>query len=163
MSARRRLHAYFSLASHLIMPRTDVTGCVSLIIRLVSTLGCCMWSFASTYSLDVTVLFFFFLRIRPPPSSTLFPYPTLFRSWVVRRRAGTSVRSPPRPGVPGGGLADGARLGGDLHRSVDVALGKGGQRQHGAGNHRHHVHLVDRKSTRLNSSHLVISYAVFCL
>src|SRR5476649_2348033 len=70
------------------------------------------------------VALFFFLMIRRPPRSTLFPYTTLFRSpehpiGVVRRR----------------------------HSSRR-------QRRHRAG---------DRKSTRLNSSHTVISYAVFCL
>src|SRR6266850_6230519 len=65
---------------------------------------------------------FFFLMIRRPPRSTLFPYTTLFRS---------------RPAA----LPDTFRRG-----------------HHGA----HHWRR-DRKSTRLNSSHLVISYAVFCL
>src|SRR5256885_7468817 len=78
--------------------------------------------------------------IRRPPRSTLFPYTTLFRSRlsqrlvVLRRRAG--------------------RFGGDQHRrQLHVLL-------HGADVDRHRR---DRKSTRLNSSHLVISYAVFCL
>src|SRR5215467_15367040 len=66
---------------------------------------------------------FFFLMIRRPPRSTLFPYTTLFRA------AGRPV-GPPRIA----GLGRRAR-----HRRAD------------------------RKSTRLNSSHLVISYAVFCL
>src|SRR5256885_8161166 len=68
--------------------------------------------------------FFFFLMIRRPPRSTLFPYTTLFRS--------------------SGG--SGAR------RSRDAQ----------AARHRP-AECLDRKSTRLNSSHLVISYAVFCL
>src|SRR2546427_4019754 len=75
--------------------------------------------------------FFFFLMIRRPPRSTLFPYTTLFRSMGVgpgererrRDRAGTSDR----------------RLGSAR------------------------AHDADRKSTRLNSSHSQISYAVFCL
>src|SRR6266487_4824312 len=65
-------------------------------------------------------LFFFFLMIRRPPRSTLFPYTTLFRS-------------------PGRGAARG-------HRPDHPAR-----------------HPGDRKSTRLNSSHPSISYAVFCL
>src|SRR5436853_4109454 len=81
-----------------------------------------------------SLFFFFFLMIRRPPRSTLFPYTTLFRS--LEAEAAADVR-------------------------------------------RHHAHLVlrhmkdmrdfgpravrDRKSTRLNSSHLGISYAVFCL
>src|SRR5256885_2951579 len=75
------------------------------------------------------VKFFFFLMIRRPPRSTLFPYTTLFRSRALRRR------------VPRGGCA--------LPRAR-ASLGRCRQR-------------ADRKSTRLNSSHLVISYAVFCL
>src|SRR5688500_19951324 len=70
----------------------------------------------------------FFLMIRRPPRSTLFPYTTLFRSRLLR---------PPR----------GER---EAHRARGLAEREGGQGR-------------DRKSTRLNSSHLVISYAVFCL
>src|SRR5450432_4600071 len=68
-------------------------------------------------------LFFFFLMIRRPPRSTLFPYTTLFRS---------PARSGSRYSV--------GRLPGKVQSSVR-----------------------DRKSTRLNSSHDQISYAVFCL
>src|SRR5574343_1177455 len=64
---------------------------------------------------------FFFLMIRRPPRSTLFPYTTLFRS--------------------GGGFA------GPTNGTIP---------QFGGG-------TTDRKSTRLNSSHITISYAVFCL
>src|SRR5256885_13296243 len=78
--------------------------------------------------------------IRRPPRSTLFPYTTLFRS---RRPGG---RSRQRHGVRG-------RHGGQALRSLRrPARGGGGRERQG-----------DRKSTRLNSSHLVISYAVFCL
>src|SRR5688572_32713578 len=77
---------------------------------------------------------FFFLMIRRPPRSTLFPYTTLFRS--------------PQQEV---GLLP-AR-GGNRHRE----LRSGSARGHPAGCRR------DRKSTRLNSSHSQISYAVFCL
>src|ERR1022692_4972315 len=66
---------------------------------------------------------FFFLMIRRPPRSTLFPYTTLFRSLNPRGKT-PPVRIP-----------------------VGSAL----------------FFAIDRKSTRLNSSHLVISYAVFCL
>src|SRR2546430_4179353 len=74
--------------------------------------------------------------IRRPPRSTLFPYTTLFRSPVraVRRGAGGGQRLP-------------------------VHLAAGAQRQ---GFHAHE-RGGDRKSTRLNSSHSQISYAVFCL
>src|SRR2546426_6751347 len=77
--------------------------------------------------------------IRRPPRSTLFPYTTLFRS----------LREP---------LAEGAREGGApaglLVLEVDVDALPGRDLAHAC---------RDRKSTRLNSSHLVISYAVFCL
>src|SRR5215204_574465 len=68
--------------------------------------------------------FFFFLMIRRPPRSTLFPYTTLFRSLCVHYRAGHHLRL----------------------RRLWLRLSQ-----------------RDRKSTRLNSSHTVISYAVFCL
>src|ERR1039457_619319 len=71
----------------------------------------------------VGLLFFFFLMIRRPPRSTLFPYTTLFRSLVQ--------------------WCNGFHL---LSQAFPFAS-----------------LLTDRKSTRLNSSHLVISYAVFCL
>src|SRR5438552_5330662 len=77
--------------------------------------------------------FFFFLIIRRPPRSTLFPYTTLFRS----RRHGEGT---------------------GLDRLVAGAVGR---------SYREHVLArlqgTDRKSTRLNSSHQIISYAVFCL
>src|SRR2546430_7524401 len=74
-------------------------------------------------------IFFFFLMIRRPPRSTLFPYTTLFRSAEVERPELLPVgEDDQRMGAPD-------RLDGRL----------------------------DRKSTRLNSSHSQISYAVFCL
>src|SRR2546426_8749642 len=79
--------------------------------------------------------------IRRPPRSTLFPYTTLFRSRVGRDR---------------GGL----RRGDERAR----ARGRGRRAQVRLGVSRVPPRLdPDRKSTRLNSSHLVISYAVFCL
>src|SRR2546426_11844876 len=74
--------------------------------------------------------FFFFLMIRRPPRSTLFPYTTLFRS------VGGAGAFPFELTVPGGRVP-----------AAGVSV----------------VGVLDRKSTRLNSSHLVISYAVFCL
>src|SRR3989442_3350465 len=67
-------------------------------------------------------LFFFFLMIRRPPRSTLFPYTTLFRSRHEPALFIDRNEDPPRP-----------------------------------------IFISDRKSTRLNSSHVRISYAVFCL
>src|SRR3712207_8843120 len=87
---------------------------------------------------------FFFLMIRRPPRSTLFPYTTLFRSYLLSLlipfvvyglalKGSLVVSRPENPGITGGfGL-----MRSDL--------------------------LLDRKSTRLNSSHANISYAVFCL
>src|SRR5690625_6299976 len=84
------------------------------------------------------VSFFFRLRLRPPPVSTLFPYTTLFRSrWPT-------IGCPPRIEV---GI-DHGRL--SCHYQMR-RLGSSSKWSR------------DRKSTRLNSSHVAISYAVFCL
>src|SRR2546430_13605599 len=85
---------------------------------------------------------FFFLMIRRPPRSTLFPYTTLFRS-----RAGYGAEDP-RGRSEAGGCCD--------RRGIDRAAA-GHTPGHGDAADR------DRKSTRLNSSHSQISYAVFCL
>src|SRR5687768_18022480 len=90
--------------------------------------------------------------LRRPPRSTLFPYTTLFRS--RRARQGSRLL---QPGVAAGRLPepaanDGAAAGGDGADHVDRAGGASPV-----------VLRVDRKSTRLNSSHGYISYAVFCL
>src|SRR3712207_8096599 len=90
----------------------------------------------------------FFLMIQRPPRSTLFPYTTLFRSYGALHLAGYDVslgdlrcfrqwnsRTPGHPEHDGG-------------RGIETTTGPLGQ---------------DRKSTRLNSSHANISYAVFCL
>src|SRR5438128_5872910 len=74
---------------------------------------------------------FFFLMIRRPPTSTLFPYTTLFRSFSlprIRHKRHNPVRAPSLVTFP-----------------------------------IRHIPPLDRKSTRLNSSHGSISYAVFCL
>src|SRR3712207_7035337 len=81
--------------------------------------------------------------IRRPPRSTLFPYTTLFRS-------PPPAPPPPRPALRGPGAL--RRLHG-----ADRPLGTG---QHAVGRA---APGADRKSTRLNSSHANISYAVFCL
>src|SRR2546426_11594407 len=84
------------------------------------------------------LMFFFFLMIRRPPRSTLFPYTTLFRSEPARVRDVFA-------------LCEGSmHLQSYDRRIISPAAA------------RKFVHR-DRKSTRLNSSHLVISYAVFCL
>src|SRR3712207_7302002 len=81
--------------------------------------------------------FFFFLMIRRPPRSTLFPYTTLFRS--------------------------GERVGQRRERAAGHGLAHHEQQRAGAADLVVHVGVRDRKSTRLNSSHANISYAVFCL
>src|SRR3712207_9196042 len=87
-------------------------------------------------------ILFFFLMIRRPPRSTLFPYTTLFRSELVLR---TGLRR---------GEVAGLRW-----EDIDLIAGRLIVRQQ-----RVQVDtVVDRKSTRLNSSHANISYAVFCL
>src|SRR5690554_7065604 len=81
-------------------------------------------------------LFFFFLMIRRPPRSTLFPYTTLFRSCgsePANARYWLYARS------------------GKCAQGLELKIGD------------HHFGSIDRKSTRLNSSHVRISYAVFCL
>src|SRR3712207_8531276 len=94
------------------------------------------------YSYDsfTILLMFFFLMIRRPPRSTLFPYTTLFRS---RRRSASS--SPCSPQLP---WAASLPVGDDPSSKTPLTW----TRLRG-----------DRKSTRLNSSHANISYAVFCL
>src|SRR2546429_7304079 len=81
--------------------------------------------------------FFFFLMIRRPPRSTLFPYTTLFRS--VQQIGLDEIRPVGDDGFP---------LALEIICVVDDEI---------------HSSLGDRKSTRLNSSHGYISYAVFCL
>src|SRR5207248_10573221 len=90
---------------------------------------------------------FFFLLIRPPPRSTLFPYTTLFRSlanrlnrfwpWLRHQDNWTAFVSESLPKLPCQIL--------------------------GVGRRKEFIPVQDRKSTRLNSSHRTISYAVFCL
>src|SRR5215204_5593668 len=84
-----------------------------MILALIASASTCRFSTS----------YFFFLMIRRPPRSTLFPYTTLFRSTLRRSQR----------------------------------CSRGCTRRSGT------ISSVDRKSTRLNSSHTVISYAVFCL
>src|SRR2546430_15845276 len=86
----------------------------------------------------VSFFFFFFLMIRRPPRSTLFPYTTLFRS--------PSAASTIRARIP---LSSSISSKSSLTRTALSSADSDSSR--------------DRKSTRLNSSHSQISYAVFCL
>src|SRR5256885_12238737 len=89
--------------------------------------------------------------IRRPPRSTLFPYTTLFRS-----QAQTATDDPDV-------LLKKALHLGDLYNWADAAPMFTEAEQLFAARGDSRKELLDRKSTRLNSSHLVISYAVFCL
>src|SRR5688572_31633326 len=93
--------------------------------------------------------------LRRPPRSTLFPYTTLFRSVSLSRSAGASVLS--RPLVRG--AVSSRRSVGRGSSAIEGV--RGGDRGVVAAPHLRHSR--DRKSTRLNSSHSQISYAVFCL
>src|SRR5438876_5783080 len=90
------------------------------------------------------MVIFFFPLIRPPTSSTLFPYTTLFRS------RGRLERGPIPVTGPRGHVVQASR--GAWRDPVAVLRREPSRRA-----------LPDRKSTRLNSSHPSISYAVFCL
>src|SRR5207253_7608687 len=100
-------------------------------------------SYCSTFYLPTTI---FFLTIRPPPRSTLFPYTTLFRSILLTQHEEDQyIREALEAGVRGYVLK--SQAANDLvHAIQQVSRGQ-----------------LDRKSTRLNSSHVAISYAVFCL
>src|SRR3712207_7082085 len=89
--------------------------------------------------------------IRRPPRSTLFPYTTLFRS--PRGRASFAERAPARQPHGAGRVRPPSSL-------TPVAWPRGGRE---AGSLEEGRDGQDRKSTRLNSSHANISYAVFCL
>src|SRR5436309_11410533 len=94
----------------------------------------------------MSTLLFLFLMLRRPPRSTLFPYTTLFRSHDgdLRGEVGEEQR-----------LLDRGVAAADYHdflAAIEESVAGGAGR-----------HAKDRKSTRLNSSHVKISYAVFCL
>src|SRR5258708_32084807 len=98
--------------------------------------------FFCTSSLPLYDLIFFFLMIRRPPRSTLFPYTTLFRSLkiIMNQRGCQAMRNV---------LAQPAHESGNIRTFIGLGAC---------------ISLnPDRKSTRLNSSHQIISYAVFCL
>src|SRR5436309_10915098 len=86
---------------------------------------------------------FFFLMIRRPPRSTLFPYTTLFRS-NGRAQGQRRFEEWPQPR---------RKVGVEVRQDVEAQA----EAERSAENE------GDRKSTRLNSSHVKISYAVFCL
>src|SRR3712207_6907886 len=92
--------------------------------------------------------FFFFLMIRRPPRSTLFPYTTLFRSFKITMNIKVShvtIASWTKKFAPMF-----KKIYDDMFSSIHLSDSD-------------EWHAEDRKSTRLNSSHANISYAVFCL
>src|SRR2546427_7071205 len=95
-------------------------SCFHMSIRYI------IFSLSASYRVHPNI-FLFFLMIRRPPRSTLFPYTTLFRSRVTEELDALSVMG--------------------ISNTLRLILPK----------------MADRKSTRLNSSHSQISYAVFCL
>src|SRR5207248_11543336 len=103
----------------------------------------CIASVVSLYVSIITtqLILFFFLMLRRPPRSTLFPYTTLFRSQTQRAR--------PAASPPPARARDIRRISARSRHSPLRPLPPSPSQ--------------DRKSTRLNSSHRTISYAVFCL
>src|SRR5690606_41945796 len=104
-----------------------------------------LFSFYSSYffcilCLALLCILFFFLMIRRPPRSTLFPYTTLFRSGLYYWNTGYQYI-----------------------RRINIFLEKMADPTIVVSEKEKLVAEADRKSTRLNSSHVKISYAVFCL
>src|SRR5258708_27803029 len=89
--------------------------------------------------------------IRRPPRSTLFPYTTLFRS-IIKTKQG---------GDPSAALYDACAAA--KSRGSQVLIVDTAGRLHTKTDLMKELDKIDRKSTRLNSSHQIISYAVFCL
>src|SRR5439155_13838053 len=98
-------------------------------------------SYIFTYILHTILLFFFFLLLRPPPRSTLFPYTTLFRSQFTPDLMPSDITGTNVFNVATSTFN--LRPGPIFTDILQIER--------------------DRKSTRLNSSHVAISYAVFCL
>src|SRR5690625_6612380 len=96
------------------------------------------------YSILFPSLVSFFLRIRPPPRSTLFPYTTLFRSHAIKFSDKI--------------IAYQIRYTSDSEYTIYVKSNSNISEED-----INEIRSRDRKSTRLNSSHVAISYAVFCL
>src|SRR5207253_9946928 len=104
----------------------------------------------------ICYIYFHFAWTPLPPISTSFPYTTLFRSYFERHGPAFDEVEP-LAAQQAGELVFGQRVRHRRHRRDDRA-------GVGADHHRRRQWLLlDRKSTRLNSSHVAISYAVFCL
>src|SRR5207244_11139767 len=94
------------------------------------------------------------LTMPPPPRSTLFPYTTLFRSQHHRRTCAIVGRA--------GRVMPRVVMAAEYHDLIPF-VGAGNFSDRVIGRRPFRILFVDRKSTRLNSSHQIISYAVFCL
>src|SRR2546421_6027627 len=117
-------------------------------VLTISFMSLFLWLF-----LLLLFIFFFFLMIRRPPRSTLFPYTTLFRSRRAASAPGARASAARCAGAVRARRTRRRRRGtarGFARRGPPTSCSRGGRR-------------ADRKSTRLNSSHDQISYAVFCL
>src|SRR5207245_11142900 len=105
--------------------------------------------------------YLFFSPVSPPPTSPLCPYTTLFRSELLRtgksalRSGGSKEMRPPGPRT--------VQRFGVSHSRVPLVVNRSAARFQEAANPPRSCKSRDRKSTRLNSSHGSISYAVFCL
>src|SRR2546430_11536647 len=98
--------------------------------------------------------------IRRPPRSTLFPYTTLFRSARFKKRFARNASHPQASAAQRGLLLDARHV----QAKLRGANGRHITARSAANNDQVMSHTEsDRKSTRLNSSHSQISYAVFCL
>src|SRR2546430_8995785 len=95
--------------------------------------------------------------IRRPPRSTLFPYTTLFRSERAGERVPEFVEHEQHQDPTGSGPGE------EFAQGLDHRIAQRPGRRRGGGGLLAPEHGEDRKSTRLNSSHSQISYAVFCL
>src|SRR5207253_11145192 len=104
-------------------------------------------------STSIVSILFFFLMLRRPPSSTLFPYTTLFRSALMEQ----SFFFPLKSWV----VATRIRAGHIFFKDFKNVMPM--ERFYLGGANSLRSYDTDRKSTRLNSSHVAISYAVFCL
>src|SRR5207302_10409015 len=103
----------------------------------------------------------FFLLIRRPPTSTLFPYTTLFRSYKIFHPFSDFLLHD--MGSLGDGIVQGP-AGVQMMRTAPLWGLRAEERLlHDARAATPEEAILDRKSTRLNSSHVKISYAVFCL
>src|SRR5256886_13368705 len=113
--------------------------------------------------LAVFFFFFFFIRTRPPPKSPLFPSPPLFRSEPEAAQLELPSQGHGLRG-PRGHIRPGSRRIPPLRRMrADQRVQRLARGSHCHGGAGVGERSLDRKSTRLNSSHSPISYAVLCL